>query len=418
MRIAVVGAGAAGLASARHAVAAGRGHDCVVFERAGQVGGTWVYTDEVGLAGDGLPVHTSMYRNLRTNLPKEVMGFPDFPIPDREESYLPAKDILQFLNDYADHFGLRKYIKFQHVVTLVNPRDNVWDVTVKNLASGEETVHEFDAVMVCNGHYFLPFVPSLPGADKFKGRQMHSHDYREPSVFKDRKVVVVGAGPSGMDLALDISSQAASIILSHHFKEKIDTKFPDNVIQKPDIVSLDEESVTFADGSTHKIDDVFYCTGYQYSFPFLSEKCNVKVENNRVQPLYKHTIHIDYPTLCFIGLPFYVCAFSLFDLQARFFLSLLEGGWQLPSREEMVRDTEAEAAERLAAGLGSRQFHQMGERQGRFYRELAAEARVRPLPPVLATLHDESSRRFLEDLPGYRRDVYRLIDDHRYVQLR
>ncbi|XP_047118134.1 flavin-containing monooxygenase FMO GS-OX5 isoform X1 [Schistocerca piceifrons] len=417
MRIAIVGAGAAGLASARH-VQASENHSCVVFERSTHIGGTWVYTEEVGIASDGLPVHTSMYQNLRTNLPKEVMGFPDFPIPHREESYLPAKDILQFLNDYADHFGLRKHIKFQHVVTLVNPRDVVWDVTVKNLASGEETVHEFDAVMVCNGHYFLPFVPSLPGSEKFRGRQTHSHDYRVPSLFKGRRVVVVGAGPSGMDLTLDISSQAELVILSHHFKEKIDTKFPDNVFQKPEIVSLGEESVTFADGSTYKVDDVFYCTGYQYSFPFLSEKCNVKVEDNRVQPLFKHTIHIDYPTLCFIGLPFYVCAFSLFDLQARFFLSLLDGGWQLPSREQMLRDTEAEAAERAAAGLCGRQFHMMGERQGRFYRELAAVGRVAPLPPVLAKLHDESSRRFLEDLPGYRRDVYRLLDDHSYVQLR
>ncbi|XP_047000456.1 flavin-containing monooxygenase FMO GS-OX5 [Schistocerca americana] len=417
MRIAIVGAGAAGLASARH-VQASENHSCVVFERSTHIGGTWVYTEEVGIASDGLPVHTSMYQNLRTNLPKEVMGFPDFPIPHREESYLPAKDILQFLNDYADHFGLRKHIKFQHMVTLVNPRDAVWDVTVKNLASGEETVHEFDAVMVCNGHYFLPFVPSLPGSEKFRGRQTHSHDYRVPSLFKGRRVVVVGAGPSGMDLTLDISSQAELVILSHHFKEKIDTKFPDNVFQKPEIVSLSEESVTFADGSTYKIDDVFYCTGYQYSFPFLSEKCNVKVEDNRVQPLFKHTIHIDYPTLCFIGLPFYVCAFSLFDLQARFFLSLLDGGWQLPSREQMLRDTEAEAAERAAAGLCGRQFHMMGERQGRFYRELAAVGRVAPLPPVLAKLHDESSRRFLEDLPGYRRDVYRLLDDHDYVQLR
>lgn len=63
MRVAVVGAGAAGLASARHARK--RGLDCVVFERTRRVGGTWVYTDRVGLEDDGLPVHTSMYKGLR-----------------------------------------------------------------------------------------------------------------------------------------------------------------------------------------------------------------------------------------------------------------------------------------------------------------------------------------------------------------
>ena len=84
-KVCVIGAGAAGLCAARHLLAATPGVTPVVFEQSGVLGGTWVYTDEVGREGrHGLPIHSSMYKNLRTNLPKEVMAFPDFPFDDSE----------------------------------------------------------------------------------------------------------------------------------------------------------------------------------------------------------------------------------------------------------------------------------------------------------------------------------------------
>lgn len=51
--------------------------------------------------------------------------------------------------------------------------------------------------MVCNGHYFEPFTPNLKGQNVFQGDQLHSHDYRVPTIFKDKTVVILGAGPSG-----------------------------------------------------------------------------------------------------------------------------------------------------------------------------------------------------------------------------
>lgn len=57
-------------------------------------------------------------------------------------------------------------------------------------------------------------------------------------------------------------------------------------------------------------------TGYKYSFPFLSAECGVTVQDNCVQPLYKQLVHVHKPSLCFVGLPFYVCAFTMFDIQA------------------------------------------------------------------------------------------------------
>lgn len=73
--------------------------------------------------------------------------------------------------------------------------------------------------------------------------------------------------------------------------------------------------VEFIDGSCCRYDVILFCTGYRYSFPFLDESCKITIDDNHIQPLYKHMIHIDIPSMCFIGIPFNVCTFQMFDLQ-------------------------------------------------------------------------------------------------------
>lgn len=106
-----------------------------------------------------------------------------------------------------------------------------WRIRVKNLSNQTIIEEIFDFVMVCNGHYFEPSIPNIKGNDIFLGQKIHSHDYRVSDLFKNKSVIVLGAGPSGMDLALEISSVAKKVILSHHLKDPILTKFPHNVIQ-------------------------------------------------------------------------------------------------------------------------------------------------------------------------------------------
>ncbi|XP_059478789.1 senecionine N-oxygenase [Neocloeon triangulifer] len=420
-RVAVIGAGAAGLAAARQVSARADEFECVVFEMSDQVGGTWVYTDQVGKDEFGLPVHSSMYKSLRTNLPKEVMGYPDYPIPEQQKSYLYAREILQFLNDYADHFGVRKLIKFRHHVEKIKPVSGgvkeAWEVTFKNLLANKSETQIFDAIMICNGHYNTPFIPEIEGQAKFSGKILHSHDYREPSPFVGQRVVVVGAGPSGMDLALEIARSAKEVVLSHHNPDPIKTVFPPNVRQTPDIIRMDGNKIHFRNGTNAEVDVIFYCTGYCYSFPFLDKEAGVYVKDNHVQPLYKHLVHINKPSMCFVGLPFYVCAFSMFDLQSRFFIKVLDGSLTLPSSEDMLAEMEAEAKDRREKGLGPRQGHMMGPMQGDYYEDLAKTAGIEPLPPVLTKLHNESSQRFLDDLCNYREDVYRIVDSEKFVQI-
>lgn len=132
MRVAIIGAGVAGLASARRCLE--NGFEIVVYERSKSVGGTWVYDKRVGLDEFGLPIHTSMYQNLmyeliftfvfvkinstfkiitfRTNLPKELMDFPDFPYKGLNDvSFLKSSQVLEYIEQFTEHFGLNKHIR-------------------------------------------------------------------------------------------------------------------------------------------------------------------------------------------------------------------------------------------------------------------------------------------------------------------
>nr|XP_012151606.1 PREDICTED: senecionine N-oxygenase-like isoform X2 [Megachile rotundata] len=347
------------------------------------------------------------------------MGYPDFPVPNSPESYLTRSQMLNFLVSYCDHFKLRPYIRLLHNVELVEPSngDRKWTVKVKDLKNNVVLNESFDAVMVCNGHYFEPSFPNLKGQNVYQGKQMHSHDYRVPNTFLDKNVVVIGAGPSGMDLALDISGYAKRVFLSHHSRDPIGTVFPSNVTQKPDVRELTEQNVVFKDGTSEPVDIVFYCTGYKYSFPFLSEKCGVRVDSNMVTPLWKHLISIKNTSLALVGLPYYVCAFNMFDLQVRFVLQYWSGKRDFPSQEDMLREEAEELENRAKEGLQKRHFHMMGFNQDRYYDDLANTAGITPLPPVLTKLHNESSTNFLDDLVHYREKKYRIIDDYNFIQL-
>ncbi|XP_075973947.1 flavin-containing monooxygenase 1 isoform X2 [Anticarsia gemmatalis] len=418
-RVCVIGAGAAGLCAARHLLV----EPCVavvdLLEQAGQLGGTWVYTENVGYDDFGLPIHTSMYKSLRTNLPKEIMGFPDFPIPESDKSYLPAKDMLAFLQDYADKHGVTDIIKFNSHVQLVIPKQGpngeLWDVTFKNLKNGVSETREYDYVFVCNGHYNTPFIPSIPGLKEFEGDVMHSHDYRVPEIFTGKRVLVIGAGPSGMDIALEITSVTQKVILSHHLKTQPRTVFPENLVQRPDVVRLDGRKVYFQDGSEDEVDVVFLCTGYLYNFPFLHETCDIVVEDNCVEPLYKHLVNINHPTMCFIGVPYYVCAFSMFDLQVRYYVRSMNGTFSLPSSAQMTEDWEEEKQDRAAKGYTKRQAHMMGPDQGGYYISLSVESGATPLAPVFTKIHNDSSEKFIDNLTQYRDDRYRIIDDQCFI---
>lgn len=407
-------AGAAGLCAAKNSIEFGC--EVIVFEQQNEIGGTWIYTNETGKDEFGLDIHTSMYDGLHTNLPKEVMGYPDFAIPNNQQnSYISSQEFLNFLNLYADKFQLRDYIKFQNHVLRVRPLlDDTWEVIVRNLPRDIYETFNFDAVLICNGHYSSPKIPRYEGREEFQGIQIHSHDFRKSKNFKNENVLVIGAGPSGMDIANEISKFVKQVTISHHLNEPLKTKFRDNLDQKPDVRRLTRNGVEFVDGSKREYSVILYCTGYKYTFPFLSVDCGVFCEENFVHPLYKHCLSINRTMLAFIGLPFYVCAAQMFDLQSKFCLTFMTGRKILPSKSEMIRDYESEMNERKMKGFKKHQNHMMGEEQGNYYLSLSEVANLKPLKPVMTSLHNFSSMRFVDDLLNFRKDNFRIVDDETF----
>lgn len=242
-----------------------------------------------------------------------------------------------------------------------------------------------------------------------------------------------------MDLAYEVSKRANRVTLSHHQRPTPKTVFPDNVDMRPDVTQLTETGAIFSDGTAQSYTTILYCTGYRYTFPFLSIDCGISVEDNYVQPLYKHCININHPTMALIGLPFYVCASQMFDLQVRFVMKFLSGEKPWPTKAEMLKDTEEEMQKRWSKGLKRRQAHMMGTDQVRmntllcawkcffnkfirfqniYYDDLSSSAGIENLKPVMTLLHNDSSQRFLDDLVNFRKDIYRIIDDETFIKIK
>lgn len=258
MRICVIGAGGAGLIAIKHAV----DFNCevIAFEKSERVGGTWVFTEAVGKDKHGLDVLTSMYKNLVTNLPIEMMCYPDEKFPDSENSFVSSEVVLRYYEQFADKYNLRDYVKFEHYVEKVRPlSDNSWEVIVKNLSKGTYETYQFDAILICNGHYNSCYIPGYEGRLTFTGKQMHSHDYRYPEPFKDETILVIGGNFSAVDIVTQTSEYAKSVTWSHHLVHKPDSKaFGQNVNQKPDVKRLNGDSVEFVDGTSAKFTTVVH----------------------------------------------------------------------------------------------------------------------------------------------------------------
>lgn len=175
-RVIVIGAGTSGICAAK--VAAENGLEVVVYEQSDRIGGNWNYTDRVGPDEYGLQ-YGFMYQGLVTNVPKEIMGFPDLQVPGKDHSYLTQEEFLEFLELYVKHFDVEKHILFRHEVVRVNPRrDGRWEVIVRDVLKDEYKTELFDYVMVCTGHHWNPRYPDFKGEDLYKGKLRHSNDFR------------------------------------------------------------------------------------------------------------------------------------------------------------------------------------------------------------------------------------------------
>jgi len=194
-RVAVIGAGACGLLAAKKLL--DQGLAPVLYERNAEVGGSWLY----GSPG------SSVYRSTHLVSSKRMTEPRDFPMPAEWPPYISHQQALDYWRRYADRFGLRPHIRLETpAVRCEREEDGRWRVE----SSGGTEV--FDALVVASGHHHTPLLPRFEGS--FEGEILHSHAYKVPEPFRDRRVVVVGAGNSGCDIAVELAGIASRVLHS------------------------------------------------------------------------------------------------------------------------------------------------------------------------------------------------------------
>lgn len=343
-RICIVGAGAGGLSMARALRRKGVAYD--QFERHADVGGVW---DQ---ANPGSPMYDSAHM-ISSKTMSALMGF---PMPADYPDYPGHRQVASYLRAFAAAYDLKRSITFSTSVESVKKVGSDWQV---QLSDG--TTRRYDGVIAATGLAWHPRLPTYPGS--FAGEMMHSSHYRTPDIFKGKKVLVVGAGNSGVDIASDAARSAERAMLSmrraYHFIPKHIFGMPADVFAltgsilpmklqqwtlaivlrllngdvtrhglrrpdhlplsshpivntsallamahgdltpKPDVLRFDGRTVHFKDGTSEEVDIVVAATGYVHKIPFADPA--LLANESHESDLFLRTISRRDPTFAAIG---------------------------------------------------------------------------------------------------------------------
>lgn len=316
---ALIGAGPMGLAAAK--VLKEQGIAFQGFELHDDVGGLW----------DIDAPRSTMYETAHLISSARMTEFTDFPMPDDVAEYPSHRDMKQYFAAFADHYDLRRHYRFGAEVLSCTPLGDTgdgWRITWKE--DGAEHTADFAGVMIANGTLSAPNMPGFKG--HFDGELIHSSQYRHATQFDGKRVLIIGAGNSGCDIAVDAIHHATSCDLSmrrgyyfvpkYVFGKPADTlggaiKLPmalkrivDGAILKwfvgdpqkygfpkpdyklyeshpivnslvlyhaghgditirPDIDWFDGNTVRFKDGTSAEYDLILAATGYKLDYPFI-----------------------------------------------------------------------------------------------------------------------------------------------------
>lgn len=354
---AVIGAGPMGLATARALQRAGLAF--TVFEGHADVGGLW----------DIANPHSTVYESAHLISSKRMTEFAEFPMRESVAPYPLHREMREYFASYADHFALRAHIEFSTRVERVARSGAGWTVrTVPSGAAGAgagagATERRFDGVLIATGTLHHPHRPALPGT--FAGRVMHSAEYKSPAVFAGKRVLVIGCGNSGADIAVDAVHHAASVDLSvrrgywfvpkfirgrpadsiggrvklpRRLKQFVEGRLirllvgrpsdyglpdPDHLLYeshvvvnslvlhhlghgdiraRPDLRAVDGHRVTFADGSSGEYDLILQATGYELDYPFIDRAELNWAAGSAAPTLYLNAFHPESDSLFLMGM--------------------------------------------------------------------------------------------------------------------
>ncbi|MCB1273379.1 MAG: NAD(P)-binding domain-containing protein [Leucobacter sp.] len=385
-RTCIIGAGSSGIAAAKALYVAGVPFDC--FEMGDDIGGNWVFGNSNG--------QSACYETLEINTSCPRMAFSDFPMPETYPAYARHDQVHAYFEAYVDHFGFRRTITFGTKVTDVS-RGAGGRWVVRTVGPEGERTGEYDAVIVANGHHWDARWPEPAYPGDFSGEQIHAHDYRSGAQLDGRDVVVVGAGNSAMDIAVEGAARANRVTLSIRRGQWVMRKFlfgkpSDQIVLpgwmpwwvtalrlrigalasgglakyglpkpahapgqshpvqserireviaagrvqvRPGIERFEGDVVHFSDGSSARADLIVWATGYRVTFPFLDDEL-VAASGNEL-PLWKRTVHPDLPGLFFVGLVQPVGAvMPIAEAQSAWIAETLTGAYA-PPPEPVIR---------------------------------------------------------------------------------
>ena len=349
MSYAVIGAGPSGLAAARN------------LQRFGLPWQGYELSDGVGGLWDIDAPRSTVYESAHLISSRTTTEFTELPMPPGTADYPSHRELLAYFRSFPDRFGLTAGFRFRTEVTRVVPVDGGgYGVTAVG-PDGETTTHH-EGVLIANGTLSEPNLPAFPGT--FDGEVLHTSRYKSGRQLAGKRVLVVGAGNSGCDIAVDAVHHAAAVDLSvrrgYHFvpkyvlgrpadtlnqgrplparlKQAIDlrllrlftgdpTRFgfpkPDHRIYeshpvvnslvlhhlghgdlavRADVERLDGPDVVFRDGTRGTYDVVVLATGYRLHYPFV-DPALLRWTPPKPPDLYLNVINPDQPGLFVLGM--------------------------------------------------------------------------------------------------------------------
>lgn len=416
-RVAIIGAGPAGLVSAKTMKEAG--FDVTVYEIGSVVGGTWVFDNDNG--------RNFIYRNLHINTSKKLTAFEGWPFDPSVQRIPSHHDMARYLQSYAEHFDLYPHIRLKSEVTAIRQQPSSagakkWSV---NVADG--SAETFDIVIVCSGPYTRPLHASEI-KDNFTGEYVHSADYRIPEIFQGKKVCVIGAANSAVDVASDICTITSGVTLVarspvfimphilngremfdvmdifqkkfvpasirkwainklvravHGDMVKLGFKVPTHRIQptisstivqdiifervlvRQGIRKVEGRMIEFVDGVREEFDTIIAATGFIKEFPFMEDSL-VHKEAGHLD-LYKRIVAPGRPGLYFVGMINVDTPINhALECQAKWIAAIEEHRLPLPNEIEMRADIAA-AKNWAEQTFGGSQRHSLQEDRVRYF---------------------------------------------------
>jgi NAD(P)H-nitrite reductase large subunit len=200
--IVVIGAGPAGLAVA--ACLMQRGHSPLVFDRAQEVASSW----------------RRHYERLHLHTAKTHSALPGMAFPEDAPRYVPRQGVVDYLTAYARHHRIEPELGVN--VEAIEPRQEPGAPWQVRLSDGRH--YAANHVVVATGANRVPQVPRLPGEDVFQGRVLHSRSYRNAAPFAGQRVLVVGMGNTGAEIALDL--------VEHGVRAALSVRSPVNIVRR------------------------------------------------------------------------------------------------------------------------------------------------------------------------------------------